>query len=88
MIASISQGGGGAPPFDPTDLLPVLTGVTSIVGGLFAYVILPVWVFYVLKDRVALTRSSTGASRPRGGSTCGRSCASSAACSASGYARS
>lgn len=57
MIASISQGGpGGGPAFDPTDLLPVLTGVTSIIGGLFAYVILPVWVFYVLKDRVALTR--------------------------------
>jgi predicted PurR-regulated permease PerM len=31
--------------------------VTSIVGGLFAYVILPVLVFfYVLKDRVTLTR--------------------------------
>jgi predicted PurR-regulated permease PerM len=57
MIASITQGGpGGGPAFDPTDLLPVLTGVTSIVGGLFAYVILPVWVFYVLKDRVALTK--------------------------------
>jgi predicted PurR-regulated permease PerM len=57
MIASISQGGsGGAPPFDPTDLLPVLTGVTGIVGGLFAYILLPVWVFYVLKDRVALTK--------------------------------
>jgi predicted PurR-regulated permease PerM len=57
MIASISQGGpGGGPVFDPTDLLPVLTGLTSIVGGLFAYIILPVWVFYVLKDRVALTK--------------------------------
>ena len=54
MIASISQGG-GAPPLDPTDLLPVLTGVTGIVGGLFAYILLPVWVFYILKDRVALT---------------------------------
>jgi predicted PurR-regulated permease PerM len=57
MVASITEGGaGGGPVFDPTDLIPVLTGVTSIVGGLFAYVILPVWVFYVLKDRVALTR--------------------------------
>lgn len=56
MIASITQGGAGGGTFDPTDLIPVLTGVTSIVGGLFAYVILPVWVFYVLKDRVALTR--------------------------------
>ncbi|HSL77094.1 MAG TPA: AI-2E family transporter [Candidatus Limnocylindrales bacterium] len=57
MITSISQGGpGGGPAFDPTDLLPVLTGVTSIIGGLFAYVILPVWIFYVLKDRVVLTK--------------------------------
>jgi predicted PurR-regulated permease PerM len=57
MITSLSQGGpGGGATFDPTDLIPVLTGVTSIVGGLFAYVILPVWVFYLLKDRVTLTR--------------------------------
>lgn len=57
MITSIAQGGpAGSPAFDPTDLLPVLTGVTSIIGGLFAYVILPVWIFYVLKDRVVLTK--------------------------------
>ena len=57
MIASTTQGGsGGGGAIDPTDLIPVLTGLTSIVGGLFAYVILPVWVFYVLKDRVTLTR--------------------------------
>ena len=57
MITSITQGGpGGGAAFDPTDLIPVLTGVTTVVGGLFAYVILPVWVFYILKDRVALTR--------------------------------
>ena len=56
MITSITQGGpSGGAAFDPTDLIPVLTGLTSVVGGLFAYVILPVWVFYVLKDRVALT---------------------------------
>jgi predicted PurR-regulated permease PerM len=58
MVTSITEGGpSGGPAFDPTDLLPVLTGVTSVVGGLFAYVILPVWVFYVMKDRVVLTRS-------------------------------
>ena len=56
MIASIGQGGpGGAPAFDPTDLVPILTGATSVVGGLFGYIILPVWIFYILKDRVALT---------------------------------
>lgn len=56
MLASLAQGGpGGAPAFDPTDLLPVLTGATSLIGGLFAYILLPVWVFYLLKDRVSLT---------------------------------
>ncbi len=57
MIASIGQGGaGGAPAFDPSALLPILTGATSIVGGLFGYILLPVWVFYILKDRVSLTQ--------------------------------
>jgi predicted PurR-regulated permease PerM len=56
MLASIAQGGsGGTPAFDPTDLLPVLTGATSILGAIFAYILLPVWVFYLLKDRVSLT---------------------------------
>jgi predicted PurR-regulated permease PerM len=56
MIASITAGGaGGGPSVDPADLFPILTGATSFIGGLFAYVILPVWVFYILKDRVALT---------------------------------
>lgn len=56
MIASVSQGGpGGAPAFDPTDLLPVLTGATSLLGTVFGYILLPVWVFYLLKDRVSLT---------------------------------
>jgi predicted PurR-regulated permease PerM len=55
MITSITTGGpGGGPSFDPTDLLPILTGATSFLGGIFAYIILPVWVFYILKDRVLL----------------------------------
>jgi predicted PurR-regulated permease PerM len=58
MIQSITEGGaGGGAAFDPTDLLPIFTGATSLIGGLFAYVILPVWVFYLLKDRVALTET-------------------------------
>ena len=56
MIASIGQGGsGGGPAFDPTSLLPIVTGATGLVGAIFGYIILPVWVFYLLKDRVALT---------------------------------
>jgi predicted PurR-regulated permease PerM len=54
FIAGIGQGG-GAPSFDPSVLLPLVTGATSLIGAIFGYVILPVWVFYLLKDRVALT---------------------------------
>ena len=42
--------------FDPTSLLPILTGATSFVGAIFGYILLPVWVFYLLKDRVSLTQ--------------------------------
>ena len=37
-------------------LLPLVTGATSLIGAIFGYVILPVWVFFLLKDRVALTK--------------------------------
>ncbi len=36
-------------------LFPILTGAGGIVSALFGYILLPVWVFYLLKDRVALT---------------------------------
>ena len=36
-------------------LLPLITGAGSIIGAAFAYLLLPVWVFYLLKDRVVLT---------------------------------
>lgn len=51
-------GGGQTPPaggFDPGIIVSVLTGATSVVGLLFGYLILPVWAFYLLKDRIALT---------------------------------
>jgi predicted PurR-regulated permease PerM len=51
-IASIGQGGTAA--LDPSAFLPILTGAGSIVGAIFGYILLPVWVFYLLKDRVAL----------------------------------
>jgi predicted PurR-regulated permease PerM len=55
MLASMGQEGGiGAGTVDLTLLLPVLTGATSLIGLLFGYLILPVWVAYLLKDRVAL----------------------------------
>ncbi len=56
MIASMGQGGpDGGPAIDPTALLPVLTGATSLLGAIFGYILLPGWVFYLLKDRVSLT---------------------------------
>ena len=47
--------GDGETGFDPGIVLPVVSGAGSIVGALFGYVILPVWAFYLLKDRVRLT---------------------------------
>jgi predicted PurR-regulated permease PerM len=52
MLASVGEG--GAPVIDLTAVFPILTGATSLIGALFGYIILPVWVFYLLKDRVAL----------------------------------
>lgn len=53
LIASAGDGGAG-PSFDPSFLLPIVTGAGGIVGAIFGYILLPVWVFYLLKDRVAL----------------------------------
>ncbi len=55
LIASFGQGGTEAPTFDFSFLMPLITGAGSFIGAIFGYIILPVWVFYLLKDRVALT---------------------------------
>ena len=55
VIAGIGQGGaGGGGGLDLTFLLPLLTGAGSLLGLVFGYLILPVWVFYLLKDKTAL----------------------------------
>ena len=55
VIAGIGQGGaGGGGGLDLTFLLPLLTGAGSFLGLVFGYLILPVWVFYLLKDKTAL----------------------------------
>jgi predicted PurR-regulated permease PerM len=38
-------------------LLPVFTLTAGLVSALFGYLIIPVWAFYLLKDRADLTRS-------------------------------
>jgi predicted PurR-regulated permease PerM len=53
-ISGIGEGGGGGGGLDLTFLLPLLTGAGSLLGAVFGYVILPVWVAYLLKDKVVL----------------------------------
>ena len=58
VLANLQEEGAIDPgAVDLTLLLPVLTGATSLIGLLFGYLILPVWVAYLLKDRVALVAS-------------------------------
>jgi predicted PurR-regulated permease PerM len=54
-VANLQEEGGiGAGAIDMSIFLPVITGATSLIGLLFGYLILPVWVAYLLKDRVSL----------------------------------
>ncbi len=57
FVAGLREGGPAPADLDLTFLLPILTGAGSVIGGLFGYLLLPVWVFYLLKDRVRLTAS-------------------------------
>ena len=43
--------------FDPVVLLPVLRATTGFLATAFAFLIIPVWAFYLLKDRPALFRA-------------------------------
>jgi predicted PurR-regulated permease PerM len=54
-LADLGQGVGG---LNPTDLLPVVTGIAGIVGSIVGYIIIPVWVFYLIKDRPALAAAA------------------------------
>jgi predicted PurR-regulated permease PerM len=49
--------GDRARSFDFSVLLPVFTSVAGLIGSLFAFLIVPVWAFYLLKDRRELTRA-------------------------------
>jgi predicted PurR-regulated permease PerM len=52
---AIATLGEGEAEFDPGILLPVVSSAGSFVGALFGYILLPVWAFYLLKDRIQLT---------------------------------
>jgi predicted PurR-regulated permease PerM len=47
----------GESSFNPAFLLPIVTGASSFLGGIFGYFLIPVWAFYLLKDRVRLLNS-------------------------------
>jgi predicted PurR-regulated permease PerM len=53
-IAGFGQGNGGAGGLDLSALMPLITGAGSLLGAVFAYFILPVWVAYILKDKTTL----------------------------------
>jgi predicted PurR-regulated permease PerM len=54
ILAGFGQAGGGPVSIDLSFLVPVLTGAGSLIGVVFGYLILPVWVAYLLNDRVVL----------------------------------
>ncbi len=57
IVAGIGSGDGGGASLDLSWLIPIVSGAGSLIGAAFAYLILPVFVFYLLKDRVTLTAS-------------------------------
>jgi len=42
---------------DPGSLVPLAQGVAGLVGSLFGFLIIPVWAFFLLKDRPSLAAS-------------------------------
>jgi predicted PurR-regulated permease PerM len=64
----LSELGAGIAGLNPASLLPVVSGIAGIVASIVGYILIPVWVFYLIKDRPALTaaaeRSMPAAWRP------------------------
>jgi predicted PurR-regulated permease PerM len=54
----LSELGTGIAGLDPTAFLPVVSGIAGIVASIVGYVLIPVWVFYLIKDRPALTAAA------------------------------
>jgi predicted PurR-regulated permease PerM len=54
-LLDLGQGVGG---INPSALLPVVTGIAGIVGSIVGYIIIPVWIFYLIKDRPALSAAA------------------------------
>lgn len=58
LDAVLGDLGGQLGGLGPTLLVPLFRSVTGIAYALLGYLIVPVWAFYVLKDRPALARSA------------------------------
>jgi predicted PurR-regulated permease PerM len=54
----LSELAAGIAGLDPTALLPVVSGIAGIVASFVGYILIPVWVFYLIKDRPALTAAA------------------------------
>ncbi len=56
MLAGLGDGGipGSGDLPDLSFLFPLITGAGSLLGALFGYLILPVWIAYLLKDKPSL----------------------------------
>lgn len=50
--------GSGIAGLDPAAVLPVVSGIAGVVGSIVGYVLIPVWIFYLIKDRPALTAAA------------------------------
>lgn len=56
--AGLKDLGSGLGAIDPTTLLPVVTVAAGLLGTIIAYIIVPVWAFYLIKDRPALVAAA------------------------------
>ena len=54
----LNELGAGIAGLDPTALVPVVSGIAGIVASIIGYILIPVWVFYLIKDRPALTAAA------------------------------
>ena len=60
-LTKLAQGDVG---FDPAVLLPVLRATTAVVATFLTFFIIPVWGFFLLKDRPALVRAAQASIPP------------------------
>jgi len=53
----LERADGASEGIDPGTLVPLAQGVVGFLGSLFGFIIIPVWAFYLLKDRPSLAAS-------------------------------